>query len=185
MSAPNGVIWNVWLVSALLALPASVAYLVWVRATRDSVRTRARSLEAGARVEARWGMALAIPPALLLLAGATSAGVPIAVAMLLGLAVAAFYCIPLAVVMGRDIPTFARWVPSAVALPITLLIVLLSVPIMASAGSLGFIVLAIAIPRGWASCLVAIRFAQAVRALERERCGYVPAPPAHELRAAA
>jgi hypothetical protein len=162
VSAVNQALWAAWGLAAAFAVPAAAAYLLWCVFGRRKARAQAQSWLVCARVEAKWGMVLALPPALLLVVIATSPGVPFLAAAALVLVVVGFYSIPVAIVLDGRIPRFARWVPTVVAIPTTLLILVGTIASAVSDGPWTLIVPVIVLDRGLASCLVAVRFARAV-----------------------
>jgi hypothetical protein len=148
-------------VSACVACVAAIVYMCWWAFARNGVRATSRSLDARLRFEAIWGIVLALPLGLALLALAASLSAqPLAAAGLVLVAVA-FFAIPVAALRDLRLPPGVRWVPAGVAFsigtPLAALTCYLVVPVL------------------WyvAGCMVAVRFARAVRARDAERT-FVP-----------
>lgn len=141
-------------VSACVACIAAIVYICWWAFARKGRRATSRSLDARLRFEAIWGIVLALPLGLGLMALAASfSAQPLAAAGLVLVAVA-FFAIPVAALRGFRLPPVVRWVPAGVAFSI-------GTPLAA----LTFYVV---VPVLWyiAGCMVAVRFALAARAAE-------------------
>lgn len=157
-----------WLVSVATDLVASIVYLVWSKWRAGRASTRAAD---HVRFEALWGMVLALPALLAVLATTVDSESRSPWSLLLLLGVTPLYALPVLALVGRKLPTAARWYPAVVAigaLPV-------SVVLGAAAGYgvfwlIFFVPIATRLGVGYAAdCLVSLRFARAVSARDSER----------------
>jgi len=169
---------SVALVLSLFAsVPASIVYLA-LSAARSRQLAANGMHDQGVRLEAMWGMALALPALLVVASGALEPGDssrwwPPLIAVVFGL-----YAVPVLALGGRHLPAVARWYPATVAFVATpaLMVAYAAAPDFESFPFFIFVAGVSRLGIGYvADCVVGVRFA---RAVGRRQAGGIAA--AHE-----
>ena len=160
--------YSAWLVSVAVDFVASIVYLVLA-----SRRSRRSDLSASAHVrfEAIWAMVLAVPALLVVIATSLDPLSRSPWSPLLVAGLAALYVIPALALAGRSLHRVAGLYPAVIA--IGSLPVAVVCGIVAGYGTFWFVFfvpIATRLGFGYAAdCMVAVRFARAVRVRDEER----------------